>query len=178
MRGPASQLVVAMTKNLTQTKVKLGKLVITTLLLFPLLVAAHESVNPKLAPQITAGPDVKSGRYMFNITLHTPEEIEGMLNRAEMLSQTTRNLKRSAGIALVLHGPEIEVFARANYKKYRNIVDKAAKLDGDSVIEIKICKTQMDNMNIREDDLPAFIEIVPYGPDEEKRLKREGYIDL
>ncbi len=167
-----------MTRGIIQTKVTFGVLLAAALLFFPLLVTAQESIDSKPAPQVTAGPDAKSGRYMFNITLHTPEEIEGMLNRAEMLSQTTRNLKRSAGIALVLHGPEIEVFARANYKKYRNIVDKAAKLDGDSVIEIKICKTQMDNMNIKEDDLPAFIEIVPYGPDEEKRLKREGYIDL
>ena len=167
-----------MVRGITQTKVTLGGILVTALLIFPLLVTAHESVDPKLAPQVTAGPDDKNGRYMFNITLHTPKEIEGLLNRAEMLSKTTRNLKHSAGIALVLHGPEIEIFTRANYKKYRAIVDKAAKLDGDSVVEIKICKTQMNNMNIKEDDLPAFIEVVPYGPDEEKRLQREGYVNL
>ncbi|GMR17802.1 MAG: hypothetical protein BMS9Abin33_0196 [Gammaproteobacteria bacterium] len=167
-----------MIRGITQTGATPVRLLVTALLFFPLVVTAQESVDSRLVPQVTVGPDVKNGRYMFNITLHTPEEIEGMLNRAEMLSQTTRNLKLSAGIALVLHGPEIEIFARTNYKKYRNIVDKAAKLDGDGVIEIKICKTQMDNMNIKEDDLPAFIEVVPYGPDEEKRLKREGYIDL
>ncbi|MDH5648876.1 MAG: hypothetical protein OEY67_04405 [Gammaproteobacteria bacterium] len=131
-----------------------------------------------LKPQITTGPDDKNGRYMFNITLHSAQEISGLLERAEMLSKTTRDLKNTPGIALVLHGPEIEIFARSNYKKYKEIVDKAAKLDGDSVIDIKICKTQMGIMGIKEEDLPGFIEIVPYGPDEEKRLKEEGYVSL
>jgi hypothetical protein len=31
---------------------------------------------------------------------------------------------------------------------------------------------------IREQDVPGFIELVPYGPDEEERLRRRGYVYL
>ena len=94
----------------------------------------------------------------------------------------SRNLnvksKDHAGIALVLHGPEIKMFTKKNYGKYQKLVDKAARLDSSSVIEIKICRTAMDDMKIKKDDLPAFVEIVPYGPDEEERLLRQGYTYL
>lgn len=79
---------------------------------------------------------------------------------------------------VVLHGPEVEFFARRNYAKYRHPVDRAAKLDADGVIEVKMCQTEMRSRGIRAEDVPAFIELVPYGPDEEKRLLRRGYVYL
>ena len=119
----------------------------------------------------------KDKRYLFKVTLHTEDEIDSMLSRAETLSRTiTVRQKDQTGIALVLHGPEIEMFTRKNYGKYRKLVDKAARLDSNSVIEIKVCRTAMNEMKIKKDDLPAFVEIVPYGPDEEERLLRQGYI--
>ena len=110
--------------------------------------------------------------------MHTPLEIEGLLARAEQLARNTRPADRRAGIALVLHGPEVEIFARKNYAKYRHIVDRAARLDADGVIEIKMCQTEMRSRGIGNDDVPGFIEFVPYGPDEEERLQRRGYVYL
>ncbi|MBI3571304.1 MAG: hypothetical protein HY082_09395 [Gammaproteobacteria bacterium] len=43
---------------------------------------------------------------------------------------------------------------------------------------VKMCRTEMKILGIKEEDIPAFIELVPYGPDEEKRLLRNGYIYL
>ncbi|OGI52816.1 MAG: hypothetical protein A2809_02035 [Candidatus Muproteobacteria bacterium RIFCSPHIGHO2_01_FULL_61_200] len=82
------------------------------------------------------------------------------------------------GIALVLHGPEIEIFAKRNYSRFQRTVDQAARLDAEHIIEIKMCRTEMRNRGIKEEDVPAFIEFVPYGPDEEERLRREGYVYL
>lgn len=120
----------------------------------------------------------ENGRFLFNVSLHTPEEIAGMLTRAEELSKTMRADSLGTGIALVLHGPEIEIFARKNYSRFRMTVDRAARLDAEHIIDVKICKTEMKNRGIREGDLPAFIEVVPYGPDEETRLRRNGYVYL
>jgi intracellular sulfur oxidation DsrE/DsrF family protein len=36
----------------------------------------------------------------------------------------------------------------------------------------------MKRLGIGEEDIPAFIELVPYGPDEEMRLRRNGYVYL
>lgn len=120
----------------------------------------------------------EEGRYLFNVTLHTPEEIAGLLARAEELAKTMRADSRHAGIALVLHGPEIEIFAKKNYSRFRKTVDQAARLDAGRIIEVKMCRTAMKNLGIKEEDIPAFIELVPYGPDEEKRLRRDGYVYL
>ena len=140
--------------------------------LLPLSAVADKTITDPPTPE-------KDKRYLFSVTLHTHDEIDSMLTRAETLS---RNLnvksKEHAGIALVLHGPEIEMFTKKNYGKYQKLVDKAARLDSSSVIEIKICRTAMDDMKIKKDDLPAFVEIVPYGPDEEERLLRQGYTYL
>jgi intracellular sulfur oxidation DsrE/DsrF family protein len=36
----------------------------------------------------------------------------------------------------------------------------------------------MRRLGLRKEDIPAFIELVPYGPDEEERLRRNGYVYL
>lgn len=120
----------------------------------------------------------EAGRYLFNVTLHTPEEITGLLTRAEELAKTMRTDNRHTGIALVLHGPEIEIFAKKNYSRFQKTVDQAARLDAGRIIEVKMCRTEMKYLGIREEDIPAFIELVPYGPDEETRLRRSGYVYL
>lgn len=131
---------------------------------------ADTTLPPSVAAPASRPP------YLFQVSLHTPEELEGLLTRAEQLAKTTRPTGRQTGIALVLHGPEVEIFARKNYTKYRHIVDRAARLSADGVIEVKMCQTEMRSRAIRDEDVPKFIEFVPYGPEEEDRLQRRGYV--
>lgn len=142
------------------------------LLVSPQAPTPAESPPPSPATSLTT----EDGRYLFSITLHTPEEIAGLLARAEELAKTRRADNARTGIALVLHGPEIEMFAKKYYRRFRETVDQAARLDAERVIEVKMCRTEMKHLGIRDEDVPAFIEIVPYGPDEEKRLRQEGYV--
>jgi intracellular sulfur oxidation DsrE/DsrF family protein len=137
------------------------------------------SLTSDLAPPSpSTSLSVEEGRYLFNVSLHTPEEIAGLLTRAEELARTRRADNRRTGIALVLHGPEIEIFAKKNYPRFQKMVDQAARLDAGRIIEVKMCRTEMKHLGIREEDVPAFIELVPYGPDEEERLRRRGYVYL
>ncbi len=147
--------------------------------LMALLAAGGIAVAAEKAPTTPLNDSTAPGaRYLFRVTLHTPAEIEGLLTRAEQLARTTRPTDSGHGIALVLHGPEVEIFARKNYAKYRHIVDRAAKLDADGIIEVKMCQTEMRSRGIRDQDVPKFIEFVPYGPDEKERLQRRGYVYL
>jgi uncharacterized protein len=148
------------------------------------IAAATYLALPPLS-RLTAGPapaspatnlGTEKGRYLFFVSLHTPEEISGLLTRAEELSKKARTDSLGTGIALVLHGPEIEIFARKNYPKFRATVDQAARLDAEHIIDVKICRTEMKLRGIKEEDLPAFIEVVPYGPEEVARLRRQGYV--
>lgn len=99
-----------------------------------------------------------------------------MLTRADELSKTMRKQGNESSIALILHGDEIRFFTNGNYKQNRDIVDRAARLDGDKVIEVKVCKTKLDELGISDKEMPSFVEIIPYAPDEEKRLLKQGYI--
>lgn len=130
------------------------------------------TLNPLPRQEITAE------RYVFDVVLHKPEEITALLKRAQELAYTLPEGGDFPGVALVLHGPEIEFFAQKNYEQYKSIVDLAARLDANKVIDVKICRTMMGKLNLKPDDMPAFIEQVPYGPDEVERLKREGYTKL
>ena len=119
---------------------------------------------------------IKKGKFMFSVTLHKREEIDSLLTRADSLSKTMRVNGNKSAIALILHGPEIKLFARQNYEKNRGIVDKAARLDGENVIQVKVCKTKMKELGIKDADLPSFMEVIPYAPDEEKKLLNQGYV--
>jgi intracellular sulfur oxidation DsrE/DsrF family protein len=121
---------------------------------------------------------IKKGKFMFSVTLHKREEIDSLLTRADSLSKTMRTKGNKSAIALILHGPEIKLFTRKNYKKNRDIIEKAERLDEENVIQVKVCKTKMKELGIKDEDLPSFMEIIPYAPDEEKKLLDQGYVYL
>lgn len=137
-----------------------------------------EIIDPAPPPVQTSGFVDRDGRYMFAITLHTPEAIDALLTRAEQLATDLQKQDHRTGIALVLHGPEVEYFSNKHYGRYKSLVDKAARLNASGTVEIKICQTQMRFLGIKEDEIPDFVELVPFGPDEIKRLERSGYVYL
>lgn len=134
-----------------------------------------ESAPP---PVQTSGFVDRDGRYMFAIALHTPEAIDALLTRAEQLVIDDQKKDDRTGIALVLHGPEVEYFSNKNYERYKSLVDKAARLDANGTVEIKICQSQMRFLGIKNEEIPDFVELVPFAPDEIKRLERSGYVYL
>ena len=105
---------------------------------------------------------------------HTPEELSAILDQAESWADA-RDEYPSSPIAIVLHGQEANAFVKQNYPMYRALVDKAAKLDAFKVVDIKICEAWMGINQVRRDQLPAFVDTVPFGPSEEKRLLDAGY---
>ena len=115
---------------------------------------------------------------MFNISLHTAEEISGMLQRAEELAAQAPALRPQTGIALVLHGPEIRLFTKDSYRSNKALIDLARRLDSDGIVEIKMCQTAMRSLGVKEEDVADFVSFVPYAPDEIERLQAEGYVYL
>jgi len=112
--------------------------------------------------------------HIAQLHAHTPEELSAVLRRAERWSEQFESYPNTP-IAVVLHGQEANVFLKQNYKKYRNLVDQAAKLDAFKVVDIQICERWMGSNNIQRDQLPAFIDTVPYGPAREQELIKSGY---
>jgi uncharacterized protein len=75
---------------------------------------------------------------------------------------------------VVLHGPEIRVFAKENYEKYQSIVDKMAALSKGGV-EFRMCNNAMHGVGFEATDIVGFVTIVPAGFAEIIDLQSKGY---
>lgn len=122
--------------------------------------------------------EIGNTRYLFNISDHSPEDLQALLSRAEEIRETHADGYDELEIVLVLHGPDINIFRQQNYSKHKPLVDLAARLDAFDIIDMRICETTMSSMGVERSEVPAFIESVPYAPDEIRRLADEGYINL
>lgn len=117
-----------------------------------------------------------ASRYFFDVYGHTAEEITALLRRAQTTHDELPEAEQdSISIALVLHGPDITFFTSDNYAQYRELVDLAASLDAQGYVDLKICTTSVSRRGFDAAQFPSFIEFVPYGPDEIRRLESEGY---
>ncbi len=132
------------------------------------------------APAIAQEEGGSDTHYLAELELHTAEEMFVLLSRAEQLvSDGEIVLDGEPRVAFVLHGPEVRVLLRKNYLQNKAVVDKAASLSALGVVEIKACRTWMGGDGIDPAELQFFVETVPYGPAEARRLlERESYISF
>ena len=142
-------------------------------------VLAADPVTPSITlSPMTNDENFGTEKYVFDVVIHNPEDMDKLLGRIESLAQKSPPGEDSPGLALVLHGPEIAFFSRRNYPKYMNLVDRAAALDKKGIIDVKVCDTMIRELNIKNEDLPDYVEHVPYGPAEVERLVRQGFIRM
>ena len=121
---------------------------------------------------------VGNKKYLFDVSDHSVAELEALLERADEITQMPSDDYAELEIVMILHGPDIDWFKQQNYESNKRMVDLAEKLDANEIIDLKVCETAMTKMGVQQDELPAFIETVPYAPDEMKRLFSEGYINM
>lgn len=140
-----------------------------------LLALVLTSILSIAGAQSLHAPDHPTSRYLGQIQAHTSEEVGSILQRLDVLLQQDADFPSSQPLALVLHGDEAYAFLRKNYAQNRALVDLAARLDAFNAIDIQICETWLKGAAAGKDELPAFVETVPYGPAREQQLLDEGY---
>ncbi len=156
----------------------------------PKTATANEKTRPASAtasePSVTADQHQPPGRrytidntrYLFVVAEHPVGELQALLQRADDIARTSRDQFDQLDIVLVIHGPNIDLFTQRNYEKNKQLIDLAARLDAARVLDLKMCETSMRHYGISREQVPSFIEAVPYAPDEIKRLDEAGYINL
>lgn len=116
--------------------------------------------------------------YVFSVTVSSSQQLDVVLDRAEDL-RALFNPEEHGKIAIVLHGDELQLFQKNNYASNQSVVERARLLDQDNIIDIKACQTMMRALEIEQNELPSFIEQVPFAPTEIERLKnQEGFTRL
>ncbi len=125
-----------------------------------------------LAVSSATAQQAPAAGYVFSVTVSSPQQLDVVLDRAEDL-RALFNPEEHGKIAIVLHGAELQMFQKRNYSSNQSTVERARLLDADNIIDIKACQTMMRVLNIEQNELPAFIEQVPYAPAEIERLEKE-----
>ncbi len=133
--------------------------------------APVSQLEPIVPPRLEAQRE-----FVADISVHSRAELEALFGRVEELLERPLSSGEEPLVSLVLHGPEVEFFALKNYSRYREVVDRAAKLAALGAVDISICQAQMKRLGIAADEVPAFLRQVPYGPDEVQRLLEQGYV--
>jgi intracellular sulfur oxidation DsrE/DsrF family protein len=128
-----------------------------------------------MALQLRAEPAGEG--YVFSVTVNTAQQLDVVLSRAEDL-RALFDPRQHSRIAIVLHGAELQLFEKRNYSSNQSVVERARALDQDNIIDIKACQTMMRTLHIEQNELPSFIEQVPYAPTEIKRLQQQGFTRL
>ncbi len=139
-----------------------------------LLAESSPPVHVQTDSQFTIG----NKRYLYDISEHSIEELQSLLQRAEEITQAGTEDLEDLEIVMILHGPDINWFTLENYNDNKELVDLAKKLDTFDIIDLKVCETAMESLEIDRNQIPTFIEPVPYAPNEIKRLSDDGYTHL
>jgi intracellular sulfur oxidation DsrE/DsrF family protein len=131
-------------------------------------------VSSQAAPESSS---VNPQGYVARIHNDSPEEVADALRRAEMLYLEGKLSNLSNPLAIVLHGPEVEIFFKDKYEQYKEIVDLAARLSAFGVVDVQVCVTQTGIMGRDRSSVHSFIGTVPFGPSEVKRLlNQQSYV--
>ncbi len=136
--------------------------------------------TPQPIPDMRPVAEVTNrSRYFFNVKGHTREQVESLLNRAlEVYEEMPADSKEELEIAMVLHGPDAQFFAKKNYNENKNLMDLATKLEASGFIDLKVCARSAASQGIDNDGFPPFIEVVPYGPEAIENLKEAGFTEI
>jgi len=117
-------------------------------------------------------------RYVFDVVIHDLDKMDRLLKRIEELAGNIESRRETPDLALVLHGPEIRYFTDRNYQRYMSLVDRAEVLDREGVLDVKVCDTMVQALGLEQESFPDFIEHVPYGPAEVRKLVERGYVRM
>lgn len=128
--------------------------------------------------RVPVEPEIENKSYLFDITDHSIEELQALLVRAEEVSQTHPDDFEDLEIVMIIHGPDIDLFTSQNYAENKKLIDLASRLDAYDVIDMKVCEKTMSLRGVDRQDIPPFIESVPYAPSEIKQRLQNGYINL
>ena len=122
---------------------------------------------------VTQDIEYKPQKVVYDVNVKTLGAMNGVLDRASYLSKITGADPFDSSIVLVLHGPEIEFFARENYQKYKELVHRAQSLVEGETLKIRMCKLAAEGHGYKPNQIHGFIKVVPMGDAEIIRLQNE-----
>jgi len=121
---------------------------------------------------------VKQLKVVWDFNFVDPKAVGGVFNNLNALLRATTDFGPHEidpiKVVIVSHGPEVVVFDRKNYAKYKEIVDRAASFATQGV-RFEICRNAAAAQGIAPEDLHGFVTVVPAGPYALAYWQTKGY---
>ena len=121
---------------------------------------------------------IKQLKAVWDFNFVDPKAVGGVLNNVNALMKATADFGPKEidplKIVIVSHGPEIVVWAKKNYAKYKAIVDRAESMTKQGV-RIEICRNAAAIEGFKPEDLHGFVTVVPAGPYALAYWQAKGY---
>ena len=147
----------------------------------PVLALAQGADAPYGSAKFSAYADINSIKQLktvWDFNFIDPKAVGGVFNNINALMRATSEFGPQEidplRIVIVSHGPEIVVFAKKNYVKYKDIVDRAASMTKQGV-RIEICRNAATAQGFAPEDLHGFVNVVPAGPYALAYWQAKGY---
>lgn len=145
------------------------------------LAQAQAPQAPYGAAKFSAYSDIDSVKQLkavWDFNFVDPKAVGIVFNNVGALMKATAEYgpheMEPLKIVIVSHGPELVVFARKNYAKYKDIVDRAASLASEGV-RFEICRNAAAAQGFGPEDLYGFTHVVPAGPYALAYWQAKGY---
>jgi hypothetical protein len=111
--------------------------------------------------------DVRQLKVVWDFNFSDPKAVATGLNFVGSLMQAAAEFGPyeidALQVVVVSHGPEAVVFAKQNYAKYKEIVDRAASFAKQGV-KFEICGRAAAAQGFEANDLHGFVTAVPAAP--------------
>jgi uncharacterized protein len=122
--------------------------------------------------------DIKQLKAVYDFYFPNPNSVSLVLSAINSLMAQTAEFGphefEPLKIVVVSHGSELVVFAKRNYAKYKETVDRAASLAQQGV-RFEICRGAAAALNFVPEDFHGFATVVPSGPYALTYWQMQGY---
>jgi hypothetical protein len=122
--------------------------------------------------------ELKQLKAVFDFYFLDPQQTAIVFNNINALLKATHEFGPKeidpVNVVVVSHGPELVVWDKRNYRKYKDIVDRAASLSQQGV-RFEVCRNAAAALGLRPEDLHGFVNVVPAGPYALTYWQQKGY---
>jgi intracellular sulfur oxidation DsrE/DsrF family protein len=121
---------------------------------------------------------VKQLKVVWDFNFQDPKAVDVVFNNVSALLKATADFGpkeiEPLQVVIVSHGPEVVLWAKKNYAKYKTIVDRAASFAKQGV-RFEICRNDAAALGFKPEDLHGFATVVPAGPYALTYWQNKGY---
>lgn len=147
----------------------------------PATVLAATSEEPYGTAKFESYKDIdqlKQLKVVWDFNFKDPKAVGVVLNNVNALLKATSEYGPHEidpiKVVILSHGPEVVLWAKQNYKKYKDIVDRAASFAQQGV-RFEVCRNDAAALGFKPEDLDGFVTVIPAGPYALTYWQNKGY---